>query len=407
MILISSFLDRILFGKNEIFAKIYLLLLFGFGFSTYYLNRPALSKIAVVLLLLIFTFSFLRLVAKRDFRIDTCFVFSFVVLLFVLISNFVSGVFSYDFIVLIGIFYCSYLFVKLDISKYLFLSLIALTIGASLGCCLVFIHYLRVGFSHYLDSFFGNADGIADGAASFSILSFLLSVLAYRKYGIKKVFFLSLVSIPFLLMVIIFRRVGPIIKIFVFLLIVLELYLWKKNKFLFVVSIALVFTFLIIMFTIPFKQAILSRIQQSFIQMKYLDYYIEGSVRERTLMLFRDFDYFLRFPIIGNGMYNYLNYNSVPSHNLFGSIGGDYGLVVSLLLFGLSLLFTYKTRNNKQFRLIALYFLLVVVFSVFYGTCFLSRMTYFVAGSLFAASDQTSFNKFIEKYTSNINEVYK
>lgn len=407
MRLTSNVLDGILFGKKEVFLKIYLFLLFGFGFSAYYLNRPGLSKIAVVLLLLIFVISVVRLIVKRDFKIDVCFVFSFVILSIVLISNFISNVFSYDFIVLIGILYCSYLFAKLNPSRNLFLSLTALTAGASLGCCLIFVHYLRTGLSNYLDSYFGNADGIADGAASFIILSFALFLSTSNKCKIKTILSFLAILIPFLLMVILFKRIGPLFKLFFSFFICLEIIFWKKNKYLALGSIVVVLIFLIVMLATPFENSILRRIQQSFIQIKYLNYYIEGSVRERTLMLFRDFDYSLRFPIVGNGMYDYLNYNVVASHNLFGSIGGDYSLIVAFLLMCLPFFFFKKTRNKKHIKPISVYFLFIICFSAFYGTAFLSRMIYFVAGSLFATADQTSFAIAIERYKTRINKVYK
>ncbi len=403
---VSELLHNLLFGKHRLYEKIVISLFFLFGFAHYYLNREGLSKITVAVLLLLYFVSFLRLIAKRDLKIDSCLIVSVFIVLLAVLSNTIAGKFSYDFIVYTGIFYCTYLFVILDKKQNIILVFLAICLGAALGCSLVFLHYVRVGFSHVMDDYFGNADGISDGAASLLILMTTCIWVLYSRFRKKKLLFLFASIIPLLLMVVIYKRVGPTVKIGLAMFLVVEYLLHKKNKYFPLVPAALLLVFLGVLLFVDFGNSVLGRLQSAFFQVRYLDLFIEGSTRERVLMIFRDVLACLRFPLLGNGMYVSLAYDLTPSHNLFGSIGENYGIPLMLLLSAMPVFIAFKLRKDKFLFPLALYFLYVFGLSVFYGTVFLSRTTYFVMGALFAVSSDGTGANLLTKYRRRFDWMY-
>lgn len=401
---ISNFFTRILFGRVHLYFWATLSLFFCFGFSTYYFDRVGYSKILAILLVCIFALSFLRLIAKRDFKIDPCFLFCIITLLVVQFSNLIFGIFSYSFIILLLVGYSSYLFSKLG-SFHAHYLLLATVLGASLAFSFVFLHYWSHGFQGLMDSYFGNPDRLSSAASSYAFLLPVIVQSLYQKTKNKWLLVACVFVIPYLLIMLLFRRIGAFLKFGLLIYGFLLYCLWRKKVRLFW---AVFLISGIVFLAFPFSVRWLpdsSRIKASIYQLLNLDLFIEGSVRERTLMLFRDIVSALRFPAVGLGENGALAFNVIPSHNIFGSIGQDYGLFLALVLLMFSLAFLRASLKRKELFPIAFYFFVSSCFSAIYGTSFLSRTTYITFGALFTLLD-VSFLETLKKYRRKLNNVY-
>jgi len=109
----------------------------------------------------------------------------------------------------------------------------------------------------------------------------------------------------------------------------------------------------------------------------------EASFRSRILYVLRDILLFLNLPLFGGGEAFIINFNQESSHNMFGDIGARYGLL--LFLFFIS--FIFATAHSMKYikmelQYYVLWFLILAIYTSFYGMFFTSRFNYFHIGAI-------------------------
>ena len=397
-------LDNFFFGRHQIFDKAFLCLVFLFGFSTIYLDRPKLSVIAASIVVVLFFISLVSSLLKRDIHLWLCMPIVAVIITIPFFSNLVAKKFDYDFIILAALFFSGFQYYIKNKSTNLYKLIISLGSGFSIGSLLIVFHYIRVGFANKMDMFFGNVDGVSGITSTIAVILLVTIYLLAKNKNNNYYFFLYFLLVPLLLISFIFLRIGPVVKIFIGFFVFFSVLLYKKNRYLVFIPVALLFTLLVIVLFTDIG-SFFNRFRLSIYQIINLNVFVEGSVRERLSMLVRDIDYALRYAFIGHGKNTYLAYNLTPSHNAFGTISENYGSLLLIILMVVSIL-PVMFSSNKKNRIFAITFLSLTIYSVVYGTCFISRYHYLILGTIVATSIDNLGVKALSLFKKNNRKAY-
>ena len=360
-----------------------LLFLYEFGFSSFINIRPFNYAFNAFLVLLFLTcvYKFLAYKKRKDLLFFCLFgLMSF----FFIFSDVVNRMFSFQPFVLLAMLFSGFVLPDSvdDISMILMIKTIANTLGLTFVVVLNF-NVMMTAHS-VISSPFLNLDTFASLARSGVFLSFLsfLSLNGKTKYRFYCFvpFFINLIYLLASL------RVGSILLAILCALLFLYIYLFKKRKTTFLIVLtAAIGVFSLLLLFLPSRLEVINRIKMLFLQIFDLNHIYEGSLRERSCMIIRDFCMCFRYPIFGMGSNGTLKMNTVVGHNLFGCISLSYGLVASAiyLIYVLSPIRLAKTIKNGYLLYFALYILAIEIFDIFYGMGSLSRTNYFLVGLSF------------------------
>lgn len=399
---IKSLLGRI---KSNIFILkainyCVLFLITFYFFSKIVFDRPAYTFIQNVTLIAIFGLSVFKFLIYGEYRYFKPLIPMAIILLLSIVSNIVSLTFSYDFIILFLITCSSYFLAKSFNQKFKWEIIIGTyVVGYTLGMIVILFQYRNTLFSSValgFDQRFLNMDGLGFSLASLSCLSFILGILLLKK---KK----TIISAACFVVALIALfascktyRIGCIMFLLLFYIIIILRFVFKKNKVVFSIILISLFVVGCLILFIPSNNAFLSRIKLSLFQPFNLDLVLDESVRERTFLLLSNIVISIMCPVIGIGFNNYFDISNTGSHSAFGSMSVNYGLLSLAIIMAVVFAIYKKYKNGGGFskNIFIYYFMLHTLFSFFYGTAFGSRTYYFIFGSaLFYALNEITVVK--------------
>lgn len=376
---------------------ILLFILYGaYIFTNNYFYRAGFSKIPNALLVVVLVVAILKTFYCKIHYINVCSVFFGVLGIFVLISNLIQGIFSYDFILLFAVCYTAFILFYKKKTDYVIPFLVLNIIPKLLAMGLICLHYLRAGTlltSQFgADNFFMNRDALGYlGGTTIGYSLCFLGCLKKKDFKNKPLIFIPLliaaiITIPVGAFVSLrTERLGSIISVIIFLFILVLYNLIKKRKFV-LLSLFLVIALVFFGFVIfgPIENiSVLNRIRLSIMQIIYPHRYYDNSVKERFYLLGRDFVYMFQTPIFGLGYNSYYNFNVMTGHNGFGSASNHYGMFYIVLIILMYCLIVKRVREKTgKGNVVALFLIFSVLFSMVYAMPFTSRGTFFSLGYL-------------------------
>ncbi len=360
-----------------------LLFIYEFGFSSFVNIRPFnyVFNVFLVLLFLACIYKFLAYKKRKDLLFFCLFL---LMSFFFIFSDVINRTFSFQPFVLLAMLFSGFILPDSidDVSVILLIKTIANTLGLTFIVALNFS--LMVTTHSVISSPFLNLDTFASLARSGVFLSFLSFLSLNRKT--KSRFFCFVPLLINLIYLLVSLRVGSILLAILCSLLFLYIYLFKKKKTTFIVVLtAAIGVFSLLLLFLPSRFEVINRIKMLFLQIFDLNHIYEGSLRERSCMIIRDFCMCFRYPIFGMGSDGTLKMNTVVGHNLFGCISLSYGLGASAiyLIYVLFPIRSAKTLKNGYLLYFALYILAIEIFDIFYGMGSLSRTNYFLVGLSF------------------------
>ena len=165
----------------NILKALFLILTFLYGISIMFFNRPQYSKILVAIIIIYFVLTILLVISKKEIVISPAVFFIFGIIFFVFMSNMLAKTFSLESIIFCGLLLSSYLFVSFEKLNGFVSIIFLLCVGASIGCALICIHYLKVGSQFKMDHYFGNVDGVSGNASTFAALLLSITTISIKK----------------------------------------------------------------------------------------------------------------------------------------------------------------------------------------------------------------------------------
>lgn len=306
---------------------------------------------------------------------------------FFISSDIINGIFSFQPFILLMMLFCGFVLPDSadDLPKVFFTKVVANTLGLT---AIVIINFNATVSSRLIvSSPFLNLDTFASIARSSIFLSFLLLLSPNKRRKLRFLPFVPMLLNLFYL--ILSKRVGSILLTVFCFFIFSYVFLLKKRKIITVIVLTLVVgAFALILLSFSTRIEVVNRIKVLFYQVLNLNHIYEGSSRERSCMIIRDFCMSLRFPFFGIGSNNTLKMNTVIGHNFFGCVSLSYGLGASViyLIYSFSPIILVKKIQKGYLLYFALYVLTIELFDVFYGMGSLSRINYFLLGLSFFAT---------------------
>ncbi len=385
------------FKLDERKLDILLFILYGaYIFTNNYFYRSGFSKIPNGLLVIVLLVAIFKTFYCKIHYINVCSVFFGILAIFVLISNLIQGIFSYDFILLFAVCYTAFILFCKKKTDYIIPFMALNIIPKFLAMSLICLHYFRTGMlftsKFGADNFFMNRDalGYLGGSTIGYCLCYFFCVKK-ENFKNKPILYILLTSIAIVtiplgaFVALRTERLGSIISVFIFLFVLVIYTLIKKRKFV-LLSIFAVATLAIFGFIIfgPIENiSVLNRIRLSIMQIVYPHHYYDNSVKERFYLLIRDFKYMFQGPIFGLGYNSYYNFNVMTGHNGFGSASNHYGMFYIVLLILMYCFIVKKIHESTEKRkVVALFLIFSILFSMFYAMPFTSRGTFFSLGYL-------------------------
>lgn len=330
-----------------------------------------------------------------------------IVLILSFVSNIINKIFSYHFLLLSLIISSAYLLgCTFENKKKWELLITAMVTGFAAGLFVILFHYRSsllssVPLGH--DQYFLNMDGLAFCSCSLSCMAFVLVIMKAKDKSIILPIIYILIAGISMFAVIKTLRIGSIIFLFLFYIFMI-LYLLFDNHFgLMLIIYLLIMTAFILIIFIPSESKILSRIRISCYQIFSLEKVYDNSVRERTFLFISNLFISIMCPFLGMGYNGLFSISNVGSHNAFGSMSVNYGLISLLVIMYLVWIIYKRYKNGRNFfkYLFIYYFLAHTVFSFFYGTAFESRYYYFIFGIALAQSLEIQQSCLLENESIN------
>lgn len=394
--------------KKQILVYFTYVLFLLYFFTSVFFDRPNLSIIPNSILIILFLVSFLKIFLYKLNLKNKPFLFLLAIFIPTILSNIIHLNFSYNFLLLILIAASSIIQSYLDKNNFLKRLFLTLIIGYSIGFFLIIVFCYKDIFNSFQiksNNIFMNIDRMASLSSNLLIIS-VISIGFFKK---TKLMFLPITGIIISCLILFLTlRMGSLIKVFIILLIFLLLKIKEKS--------AKIFNFLIVFGPVILGLAVIlllftnliPRLNEAVLQIFNLGVVIEGSTRERVMMIIRDLLLIFMFPLFGGGDGFIISFNITVSHNFFGDIGVTYGLLLSLFFLFLlfkSFIYIKKVKGILKYYLIS--FCVSTIFSIFYGMSFTTRVFYFELGYVIFLIFESRTSTDIVKILENKNEYWE